>query len=45
MFTTTAEFNGHYGTNHPQLKRYTCVTRVCATCANAKNTCGIKLRV
>ena len=34
-----------YGTNHPQLKRHTRVTRVCVTCAKAKNTRGIKLLV
>ena len=31
-----------YGTNHPQLKRHTRVTRMCAACAKAKNTRGIK---
>ena len=31
-----------HGTNHPQLKRSMRVTRVCAACAKAKNTRGIK---
>ena len=32
----------YYGTIHPQLKRHMRVTRVCAACAKAKNTRGIK---
>ena len=31
-----------YGTNHPQLKQYICVTHVCAACAKAINMHGIK---
>ena len=31
-----------YGTDHPQLKQYTCVTCMCVVCAKAKNMGGIK---